>query len=146
MRIANLVMASLAVMFFAGEWVNLEWVGSEWAGKPPFEPPPLDAWTFLRGLIVLIWLSGAIGLFYRRKLALVGSLVGLGSCALLFGRILVIALWLFAFPDAEMKKIQTGEGYGVGELFVVTLFGGILGISVSLFVKLVRSRKEMHAT
>jgi hypothetical protein len=148
-RVGNLVMACLAVLFFAGEWADWGWAGSPWwQGKPPFRPPPLDVWTFLQGFIVVCWLSGAIGLFYRKQLALIGSLLGLGAYALLFSRLLACALWLFAFPTAELKKIYVTQGFGIGEIFgevfLITVFSVPLGILLNLFVKLVRGRKELQ--
>jgi hypothetical protein len=143
-RVGNLVMACLAVLLFASGWADWGWAGFGWQGKPPFEPPPLDAWTFLQGFIVLCWLSGAIGLFYRKKLALISSLIGLGAFALLFGGMLASALWLFAFPTAELQKMERTGGYGFGAVFLITVFSVPLGISLSLFVKLMRGRKELQ--
>jgi hypothetical protein len=133
-------MACLAGLFFVGDWFDLEWVGSEWPGKPPFEPPPLDAWTFLHGLIVACWLAGAIGLFYRKKLALIASLVGLGACVMFSTTVLWNVSWVVAFPSAELKRV---DGSGVGRAFLIVLFATPLVISLSLFVKLMRSRDQL---
>jgi hypothetical protein len=62
--------------------------------------------------------------------------------------LLACTLWLFAFPTAELKKIFVTEGFGIvevfSEVFLITAFSAPLGISLNLFVKLVRGRKELQ--
>jgi hypothetical protein len=141
-RVGNLVMASLAVSILLTGMAGCRWAGSM---SPP-GPRPLTAGIFIEALIVLFWVAGAIGLFFRKRLAWIGSLVGLGAATLFFAAVLGIILWLYLFPDAQMKSMKEHSysgGYIFPLFFMGTTFSVLLAISLKLFIKLVRNRREL---
>jgi len=95
--------------------------------------------------IVLAWFAGAIGLFFHKRLAWLGSLIGVGSSVCFFAAFLVTIIGLYLFPDAEMDHLNviSGGHYKFALIFGITQFSLLLAGSVGLFVGLVRKRKEL---
>jgi hypothetical protein len=77
--IFNLIFASGAVLI-----VSMATSGARWAGSQP-RPHPVTIHDFMnaRGIImifvVLCWFAGAIGLFFRKRIAWIGSLIGVAA-------------------------------------------------------------------
>ena len=95
--------------------------------------------------IVLAWFAGAIGLFFHKRLAWFGSLIGVGSSVCVFAACLVTIIGLYLFPDADVDhlKVLGGGGYILAQIFSITQFSLLLASSVGLFIGLVRKRKEL---
>jgi hypothetical protein len=94
--------------------------------------------------IVLFWFAGALGLFSRKRLAWIGSLVGTGASACFAAVCLVSIVWLYLFPNAEMQQHRDFSigGY-ITALFVgVAQFSVLLLVSFGLFAGLLRMRSE----
>ena len=143
-RVGNLILASLAFMVgIGGE------AGCRWAGSPPPRPRgPITIREILMDAILLFWFGGALGLFSRRRLAWIGSLVGTGASTCFFAVCLVTIVRSYIFPDAEMERIR---GFGIGGyiaalVIAVVEFSVLLGVSLGLFIGLLRMRKELRQT
>jgi len=121
-----------------------------WAGSPPSRPHALNASWLIMILMVLCWFAGALGLFFRKRLAWVCSMVGAGASVCVFAGILVtgIGLSLFPnlFPNAQMDRLRSfgHTGYYVfGIVFALMYVFVLLAISLSVFIGLLRKRKEL---
>jgi hypothetical protein len=117
-----------------------------------FTPPrphhgPITIREIVMDSIVLIWFAGAVGLFSRRRLAWVGSLVGAGALVCSVAILLTTAVGMILFPDARMvqdeQQLPTGI-YMFGYVTVVCQFLVFLAVSLGLFIGLLRMRKELR--
>jgi len=119
--------------------------GSRWAGSAP-RPQSASAhhfiWLFL---FALCWLASSVGLFFRKRLAWVGSLIGSGASASFFGACLVGIIAIFLFPNAQINQIKDfgGGGYEFAIIFSLTQFSFLFALSISLVVGLLRMYKEI---
>ena len=145
-RTGNLIFASCA---FVLDLMVL--CGVRHAGPPPISHYLDNARGIIVDLIVLCWFAGAVGLFFRKRLAWVCSLIGVGASVCLFGAISVTGIGLFFFPhffpNAEMEKLRNMGGYPGGYtfaiVFVTTWFLFLLASSIGLFIGLLRKRKNL---
>ncbi|MGI8966641.1 MAG: hypothetical protein ACR2H1_11210, partial [Limisphaerales bacterium] len=71
-----------------------------WAGSPP--PPPPHAisptgefFTTVIAFIIFSWLASAVGLFFQKRLAWAGSIVGTGTSLIFFMASLLTLVWLY---------------------------------------------------
>jgi hypothetical protein len=96
--------------------------------------------------IVLFWFAGAVGLFFRRRLAWVASLLGVGTSVCAFAVSLVMIVWLYIYPNAEMNHLRDigGAGYIFALIFGVGQLSILLALSLGLFVGLLKMRKELR--
>jgi hypothetical protein len=142
---ANLIFASVA--FMSG--VMAEFGVRAWAGSPPARPHPVTARGLIMDLIVLCWFAGAVGLFFRKRLAWVGSMIGSGASVCLWAAALVTGIGLFFFPNhfpnAQMERLRNDGQAGYIFSIVATLLyvSFLLAISLGLFIGLLRKRKEL---
>jgi hypothetical protein len=96
--------------------------------------------------IVIFWFAGAVGLFSRRRIAWIGSLVGTGASVCFFAVSLVTIVGLYIFPNAEMERIRDlgTSGYIAALVIAVGEFSVLLAISLGLFIGLLKMRKELR--
>ncbi len=117
-KIFNLIFAGLGTLIFTSELVkdsgNREWV------------------SLLLTLVNLCWLLGAIGLFFRSRVAWCGSLVGVG--VMLSGSVTMFLVGLKLVPIAQDPTD------GIGYAIIIGFFGVLL--SAPLLVGLVRLRRK----
>jgi hypothetical protein len=144
-RIANLIFASVAFM----SAMMAECGVRAWAGSPPVRPHPITALGLLMDLIALCWFTGALGLFFRKRLAWIGSMIGAGASVCFWASMLVMGIGLFLFPNlfpnAQMERLRNlgGHGYVFGIVATVLYVSIVLAISLGLFIGLLRKRKDL---
>ena len=138
-RVGNLLLASLALLL------------SLVTGHPPLSFSlrhhfPLTVRGALTDAIVIIWFAGALGLFSRRRWAWIGSLLGTGAWACLFGVSLISTVWLYVYPNADMQQLRdtSGPGYIFELVLRVGVLSVFLAIASGLFFGLLRMRKELR--
>ena len=144
-RIANLIGAVFA--FLLALDLQLGFLPSRYARNAPHLPTGLGEIAF--DFFVCVWMTGAIGLFFRRRYAWVFSLLGVGVSACFFATAAAIVIWVWLFPDAQS---QSNTSFGVSGFVatVITIVIGVGGLSaftalfVTLFVGLVRMRHELR--
>jgi len=142
-RVGNLILASLALMVSLGAEAGCH---SAVSSSPPHPHGPITIREVVMDSIVIFWFVGALGLFSRRRLAWIASLVGIGASACFFALSLVTIVRLYIFPNADMERLRDlgGSGYiaaliiGVGESSV------LLAVCLGLFIGLLRMRKELR--
>jgi hypothetical protein len=140
LRIANVILASSAFLI-----LTIAMCGGRWAGTPQWREHSLDGYGLIMFLIVLCWFAGAVGLFFRKRLAWVASMIGVGVSVCLFAAALWTTMGLFIFPDAEMDHLRNfgGGGYILAMIVSITEFLLLLAISLGLLIGLLRKRKEL---
>jgi hypothetical protein len=144
-RIANLICASVAFLSMTMATCGVR----AWAGSPPVRPHPMTARGLIMDLIALCWFAGAVGLFFRKRLAWVGSVIGTGASVCFWAAALVTGMGLFLFPDlfpnAQMERLRSSglAGYNIAIVFALIYLSVLLAISLGLFIGLLRKRKEL---
>lgn len=144
-RTANLICAFCAFLITIGAASGARWAGSQ----PRLHAVTIDDFMNARGLImvlvVICWFAGAIGLFFRKRLAWIGSLIGVGAAVCCFVAVLVLSIGLYVYPDSEMVRLKNmgGPGYIGAMIVVVIQLSLFLTISLGLFIGLLRKRKEL---
>ena len=140
--VMNLIFASLAflisIMGEAGCW---------WAGSPPPIPHgPITIREVLADSVVLTWFAGAVGLFSRKRLAWVGSLLGVGVSACFFAAALLTTVWLYFYPTAGMEENRAFgvTGYIAALVIIGGMFSMLFALFLGLFIGLLRMRKELR--
>jgi hypothetical protein len=138
--IANLILPSSAFLI-----LTLAMLGGRWAGTPHWRDHSLDAWGTLLFLVALCWFAGAIGLLFRKPLAWLGSLIGVGLSVCLFAAILVTTIGLSVLPDSEMDHLIKfgGSGHMFAMIFCSILFSLLLAISLWVLIGLLTKRKKL---
>ena len=136
----NLIIASGAVLFLI-----MATSGCRWAGSPPPRPHPFTVREFFADLVVFCWFVGAVRLFYRKRLAWIGSVIGTGASVAFFASILIGFVTEYLYPDAEMIRVKEfGNGGYVFALVVgLTGFSIPLAICWRLLLGLFQMRKEI---
>ena len=144
-RMVNLIGALLA--FLLALDLQLGFIPSRYARNSPHLPTGLGELAF--DFFVCVWMTGAIGLFFRRRYAWIFSLLGVGVSACFFAMALAIVIWGWLFPDAPA---QSNTSFGVAGFVatVITIVIGVGGLSaftalfVTLFAGLLRMRHELR--
>ena len=142
--IFNLIFASAALLI-----TLMVMSGARWAGSPPPRSHPETVRGLIMDLIVFCWFAGAVGLFFRKRLAWVGSIIGVGSSACFFAVTLVTGIGLYFYPNAELVHLKElgGDGHVGGYVFafvcLVTQFSILLAISLRLTIGLLHMRKDI---
>jgi hypothetical protein len=142
-NILNLIFASGAALM-----TLMAVSGCRWAGSPPPSPHyPLNGRELIAGLIVISWLAGAVGLFFRKRLAWVGSVIGVGSSVSFFDAGLVVAIAVYFYPDAELNRVKEFgmNGYIFAFVYMFTVFSILLAVCLRLLLGLFQMRKEIFA-
>jgi hypothetical protein len=110
-----------------------------WADSP--SPSVLMA-----AFVVLCWLAGAIGLFYRKRLAWCGSILGTGALVCTLVVILATVIPAIRYPRAD--TLYSGR-FRVGFIFTclstLTWIGLALVIAFRLLIGLLRMRKDIFS-
>ncbi len=142
-RVGNLFLASF---FFLAMLMGEAGCHSALSSLPPrLHHGPVTIREIAIDAITLIWFAGAVGLFSRRRLAWIGSLVGTGASAGLFGVLVVTAVG-FVFPGAEVWQ-DRGFGF-VSRIVAIIVTAGfftvLLAVSSGLFIGLIWMRKQFR--
>src|SRR5208283_4659139 len=112
-RVGNLILASLTFLVsLMGEAGCHSAVSSS---PPRLHHGPITIREIIIDSIALFWFAGALGLFSRKRLAWIGSLVGTGASACFFAVSLVTIVGLYIFPNADMERLRD---FGIGGYFV----------------------------
>jgi hypothetical protein len=143
--IMNLIIASGALLILiAGE----SGCHSALSMSPPrLYHPPVTIREVAMDSVILVWFAGAVGLFFRKRLAWIGSVIGAGASALLFAAILVTGIQIYLYPTPETEQYGTPAQDVAGHLFAFVflqaLFSTLLAIVLRLLWGLVQMRKEL---
>ncbi len=142
-RAGNLILASF---FFLAMLMGEAGCHSALSSSPPrLHHGPVTIREIVMDSITLVWFAGAVGLFFRRRLAWIGSLVGTGASAGLFGALGVTAV-TFLFPGAEVWQ-ERGSALATRVIAIIGtagFFSVLLAVSLALFIGLLRMRKELR--
>jgi hypothetical protein len=99
------------------------------------------------GSIDLVWFFGALGLFFRWRIAWIASLVGTGATAGFLGSYLVQEIGRSSFSGVEWFRQQDSLVISIfAVMIVVGLFLTLFSAFFGLFIGLVRMRKELALT
>jgi len=120
-----------------------------WADLPP--PKPNHSTSVLElvtVLIVFIWISGAVGLFFRKRLAWIGSVIGVGASISVIAAGLLVAIAVYFYPgDAGTRAKEFGTaGYTFAFAFMITMCSLPLAVCLRLLLGLFQVRREIFAT
>jgi hypothetical protein len=149
----NLIFAVGVTLFILLCIIN-DMIGINWGAfspDPPQPPRPLNLHDTISMMFLLCWVAGAIGLFFRKRLAWVGSVVGVGMVVLFLGVWLtkeVFAICLF--PNTEVKNVRLFDGFAtpgfiLSTAVVLTAISILLAINLRLLSGLFHMRKELFA-
>ncbi len=143
-RVGNLLLASFALMVALMSEAGCHSALS--SGPPRLQHGPITIREIVEDSIVVFWFAGALGLFSRKRLAWIGSLVGTGASACFFAVTLATIVGLYLFPNAEMERLREFGigGYLVALVIAVGEFSILLAVSLGLFIGLLRMRKELR--
>jgi hypothetical protein len=100
-------------------------------------------------LIDMVWFASAITLLlFHRRLARMGSLVGVGTSIYTFAACLGTLLWIYIFPNEQMLALKQDGlgGYIISFLFLFVTYSSVLVFSAALFIGLLRLRKQSGST
>jgi len=144
-RIGNLILASFALLIFVMAESGCH---SALSSSPPrLHHDPVTAREIVMDSIVLFWFAGAVGLSSRRRLAWIGSLLGVGASACFFAVALVGLVGLYMFPNEEMHRLRyisgTASGYLAGLVIGVVEFSVVLALLLAVFIGLLKMRKDL---
>jgi hypothetical protein len=117
-RVANLLFALLLALASVYGMAN---EGSRW-----------DFMSFVLSFITFCWLASALGLFFRKRLAWYGSLLGVGT--MVAGSVTLLVVGIALIPTSQ----DPTEGAGMAT--IVGVFG--LLIFVPVLVGLLRLRRK----
>jgi uncharacterized membrane protein len=116
---------------------------------PRTHHPPITIREISMDLVALVWFAGAAGLFFRKRTAWIGSLLGVGASVCVLTALLAAAMGLCFFSSTEADSYSGGNQAGVGYIFaiVVTLIqvSIMLAICLWLLLGLIQMRKEVFA-
>jgi hypothetical protein len=140
-RIANLIFASGALLISV-----MAMTGARWAGSPPPTPHMFTAREFVGDMLILCWFAGAVGLFFRKRLAWISSLVGVGASVCFLAVSFVMIIGLYLFPNEDMRRLSDigGSGYVAGLIIAAVEFTVLLVLLSALFIGLVKTRKHLR--
>jgi hypothetical protein len=142
--IMNLMMASGALLIFI---MGESGCHSALSMSPPRPHPPMTVRELAMDSMVLFWFAGAVGLFFRKRLAWVGSVIGAGVSASFVTACLVGIIVAYLYPDADMNRLKEigAAGYIFALVAGLTQFFLLLALSLHLLIGLLRMRKELFA-
>jgi hypothetical protein len=99
------------------------------------------------GSIDLVWFFGALGLFFRWRIAWIASLVGTGATVGFLGSYLVREIGRSSFSSVKWFRQQHSLVISIfAVMIVVGLFLILFSASFGLFIGLLRMRKELVLT
>ncbi|MGA2786005.1 MAG: hypothetical protein ABSF60_00615 [Verrucomicrobiota bacterium] len=93
-------------------------------------------------LVILFWFAGAVGLFFRKRLAWVGSLLGVGASVCVLAACLVSIIVLHIYPNTDVGLLKDIDTAGF-VIFALGQFTILFALSLGLFVGLLKMRKEL---
>ena len=128
-RVANLLLASFGVLTSVLAAAHSGW--------------HFSSRNIVLGSLDFVWLIAALGLFFRWRIAWIGSLTGAGVSACFWGFYLVTFGWS-AFSSADWFRHQDSFVISIFALLItVGLILALFSAAFGLFVGLVRMRKEL---
>jgi hypothetical protein len=89
----------------------------------------------------LCWLVCAIGLFFRKRLAWCGSMLGAGVLVCILVACLTAVIPLIFYPGAESEPFR--GGYILSSIAILTWLCLALAISLQLLIGLLRMRRDI---
>ncbi len=143
--IMNLIIASGALLIFI---MGESGCHSALSMSPPRPHPPITVRELVMDSVVLFWFAGAIGLFFRKRMAYwIGSVIGAGASVSFFAAFLLDIIVAYVYPDAEMKHSKEfGEtGYFLALASGITYLSIALSICLRLLFGLFQMRKTVFA-
>lgn len=151
-NIFNLVFAVGATLFVLLCIIN-DMIGINWGAfsiDPPEPPQLLNLRDCVIVLVLLCWVAGAIGLFFHKRLAWAGSVLGVGATVFFFAEGLIRILVGYFYPDAAIYNNRNYDGVGASGyilalLFSLTVLSVCLAISLRLLFGLLQVRREFFA-
>jgi uncharacterized membrane protein len=140
-RIANLIFASGALLISV-----MALTGARWAGSPPPTPHIFTVREFVGDLVISFWFAGAIGLFFRKRLAWISSLVGVGTSVCFIAVAFATIIGLYLFPNEDMHHLRDigGSGYIAALVIAIVEFSVLLALFSALFIGLFKMRKDLR--
>jgi hypothetical protein len=103
-----------------------------------------SARNLVLGSIDVVWLAGALGLFFRWRPAWIASLVGAGTSAFMFGSILFDPSGWPTLSDADQMRQQHGLVILIlGFVSAVGIFLAFTAVYLGLFIGLIRKRRDL---
>ncbi len=133
-RIGNLIFASLALLTATvGAW------------QSHLQHPRLITVREL-GIygVAFFWVGGAIGLFFRKRLGWVVSLIALAVTACFFSLNLMKLLWRILYPSAAMHPDLSDGGYQINLAFRIAVFSILLVLSLRVFNGLLKMGEDYN--
>jgi hypothetical protein len=134
-RITNLIFASGTLLIFIAGKTNPHWLDQFQQG-----PPISMVREVIIDFITFCWFAGALGLFFRKRLAWIASVVGVGTLVWSNVPAVVMIIGLFLFPKAESPPIKE---FGVGGLMVLGMFVVLIALQFVLLIGLFKIRREL---
>ena len=144
-RAGNLIFASFALLISIG--VEIGCHSALMFSPPRSHHPPITVREIVMDAVALFWFAGAVGLFFRKRLAWVGSLVGVGATVCDIAAFLIEFIWFNLYPNAEMYRLNPDIGSpGDTRAFYDSIIelSLLLVLSLGLFIGLLRMRKELR--
>ena len=143
--VVNLFCALLALLFALDS--QFDFPPSRYPSQGPHLPTTVS--EILLDTIAALWVAGAVGLFFRLRLAWICSMIGVAASACFFatGLAIVIGIWLFLGP----KDSQSDANFGITGVLatIITIILEVGGLSVlsaffvALFIRLIKMRKVL---
>jgi hypothetical protein len=143
----NLIIVSGALLIFI---IGESGCHSALSMSPPrLHHPPITVRELATDSVTLFWFAGAVGLFFRKRLAWVGSLFGVGASVCVLTAFLAAGIGVCLYPTAETEQYicrdQAGGGYIFAYVVTLTQFSILLAICLRLLFGLFQTRKEFSA-
>ena len=93
--------------------------------------------------ITLVWFVGALGLFSRRRLPWIGSLIGVGASVCFFAACLLAIVRFHIYPNTDEGLFTDIRTVGF-VVFALGMFTIPFALSLGLFIGLLKMRSELR--
>jgi hypothetical protein len=148
-RIGNMILASGFLFLVCFFLLGMVWPDNLRLLSPPTPRPSVEPWPFYETvvvwticvLVVFTWVISAAFLFDRRRFAWFGSLLGVGSAICFFVYSLIDGVCGGFSRDEDLYS--SGAAFIESVIFVFVFIITWLTISVSVFIGLIKNRKEL---
>jgi hypothetical protein len=125
--------------------VGRDW---RWAGSPaPTPHAPIPVYGIILTALICLWFVAAVILFFRSRLAWLGSLAGVGLAVGFFVWVLCCIFGECFFPNAQATHDR--ENLLSGTVWFVYVmgfcfYGVCIALSVVLFIGLFKMRRDLR--
>ncbi len=143
--IMNLIIASGAFLIFIMGEAGCH---SALSSAPPrLHHGPITIREVVIDSVVLFWFAGAVGLFFRKRLAWAGSMIGVGASIISLAVGLGTIIGIYLYPNVGMDQLREygAAGYIFTFVVAVTQISLLLAICLRLLWGLFQMRKELSA-